>query len=546
MKTMLRAAFLVAFLSACEFSPKDSADDASSSATSGSSLTFLVINDTYRLDNFPYVRSLRKSLEAQGRDVVLLHAGDFLYPSMLSQRFDGAQMVDVFNYLDGDGGKFDDYFLLTFGNHEFEKDRMKHVPLLRQRIADSGFTWLHTNLVFRNGLDGQPFSEAPPLAMSRMVTVNGIKVGFVSATTKIKPAEYIEKFDNPVTALRDRIRELRAQGARYVVAVTHLTVAEDKALIMALGDDAPDLVAGGHEHDRQKFDVNGRLLVKADADANSAAVVQVTLEDKQPETSVEFVSLPGKYVADPLVQERVDHWVKKFEDQHCREQGAPSDCMRTAIGKTQVDLIAEELTIRRFETNLGDYLADSALAAFRAQGAQVAFLNSGGMRMNYNIPAGPITRTHIDSLFAFPAKLNMIKLSGKQLQQIVNHAITDWTGNGRWLQISGFAFHHDPIKATATQLSLVTPSGLTPVKPDDVILAVTNDFLLNRAGDQDGYTMIGQEMSVTPPNASVDLKALVIKQLLQAGDVGIAPAIDGRICNAASDGPCLLSSTPTR
>lgn len=537
MKTLLRPMLLALCVTACQPLASENTHDATDTAKK---LTFVVINDTYRLDNFPYVRSLRSELEKQYGDVVLLHAGDFLYPSLLSQRFDGAQMIDVFNRLDGDGEGFDERFFVTFGNHEFEKDRMKHLPQLRQRIEDSDFVWLGTNIRFKGAPEVGSMVSVSNLANARLIDVNGIPVGFASATTAIKPAEYIGEFVSPELALRTEIRHLRQQGARYVVAVTHQTVAEDLALIKALGSDAPDLVAGGHEHDRQKFEVAGRLLVKADADANSAAIVHVDFKDDEPNARVEYVDLPGRYAADPMVQRQVDDWSQRFESEHCRAQGAAEDCMRVAIGKTRVDLVAEELTIRRYETNLGNFLADTALDAFRASGAQVAFLNSGGMRLNYNIPAGDITRKHVDSLFAFPTRLSVIRINGQQLQRIVDHAITDWTGHGRWLQISGFAFHHDSVKGKATGLSLVTAQGLKPIKPDDVILAVTNDYLLNRKGDQDGFTMIGDEMVISPPSAAVDLKALTLQRITAAGEKGIAPVVDGRICNSSRQTACLV------
>src|SRR6185436_10796536 len=60
-----------------------------------SRFTILQINDVYRiegLDNrtvggLARVRTIRRTLEAQGSPVLLLHAGDFLYPSVLSREF---------------------------------------------------------------------------------------------------------------------------------------------------------------------------------------------------------------------------------------------------------------------------------------------------------------------------------------------------------------------------------------------------------------------------------------------------------------------------
>ena len=153
------------------------------------------------------------------------------------------------------------------------------------------------------------------------------------------------------------------------------------------------------------------------------------------------------------------------------------------VSYTHLDVYKrQELTIRRFETNLGNWLADTARTSFADQGAQIAFLNAGGMRLNQNIPAGELNRRHLDTLFAYPTRLAMIRLSGAQLQAVVNHAITDWTGNGRWLQVSGFAFKQNPATGTAEQLSLITPQGLRPIQADETLLAVTNDYLLDASG----------------------------------------------------------------
>src|SRR5690242_4913140 len=55
-------------------------------------ITFIAVNDTYRIDGVSgdskgglhRVRTLRDRLERSGRQVVLIHAGDFLAPSLVS------------------------------------------------------------------------------------------------------------------------------------------------------------------------------------------------------------------------------------------------------------------------------------------------------------------------------------------------------------------------------------------------------------------------------------------------------------------------------
>lgn len=538
MKRLLLTCLLLPWLTACSVLPWSS-EDADEGVTPEKPLTILVINDVYRLDNLPYVRHLRASLEQSEGEVLMLHAGDFLFPSLLSQRYDGEQMVDVLNYLDGDGAAFDEHMFITFGNHEFEKGKLKHAPLLQSRITESQFAWLGTNVEFKSIEPGRQMVQADNLLPSKLITLNGVKVGVLSATTDVKGADYIRRFIPPMQAVRTTSRALRQQGAQVVIALTHLTLKEDRALLEQLGDDAPDLIAGGHEHDRQSVQVNGRRIVKADADAMSAAVVRLDAANPK-QSSVTFVDLPGKYAPDAGVVARINQWDARFAEGFCGEKGESNACLTQVLGKTAVDLIAEELTIRRFETNLGNWLADTARTSFADQGAQIAFLNAGGMRLNQNIPAGELNRRHLDTLFAYPTRLAMIRLSGAQLQAVVNHAITDWTGNGRWLQVSGFAFKHNPATGTAEQLSLITPQGLRPIQADETLLAVTNDYLLDASGDQDGYRMLGENLIVALDQPRLELKDKVLEALQQAGSAGIAPRVEGRVCNASKPGVCLL------
>jgi 2',3'-cyclic-nucleotide 2'-phosphodiesterase (5'-nucleotidase family) len=506
--------------------------------TNADAVTFIVINDTYRADNLPYVRSLRTELEKTEGDVLILHAGDILFPSLLSQRYNGAQMIDAMNLLDGDAAASDKHLFIAFGNHEFDKGKLEHAAILQSRIDESQFDWLGTNIVFARDASGHKLVDSKNLVDAKLLTANDIKLGLLSVTTAMSSPKYVERFLSSVETVRDQARQLRAQGAQLVVAVTHQTVTEDKELLSALGNDAPDFIAGGHEHDRQHEVVNGRHVVKADADARSAAIVRISLQNA-PQTEVRYITFPDHYIADPAMSQRVVDWQIRFDQETCTEQKASKDCMQGIVGKTRTALVAEELTIRRFETNLGDLLADTARNAYAQQGAQIAFLNSGSMRLNYNISPGNITRTHIDTLFAYPARLAMVKITGKQLQQIVDHAITDWTGNGRWLQISGFAFRHDPAAQTASNLSLVTAQGLRPLHSDETLLAVTNEYLLDEKGDQDGYRMLNQGLIVSSPPA-VDLKQELLKTLAQNLDNGIAPEVDGRICNLQRTSTCPL------
>jgi 2',3'-cyclic-nucleotide 2'-phosphodiesterase (5'-nucleotidase family) len=497
--------------------------------------TVLAINDVYRLDNLAKVRTLRKQLEKNG-DVLVLHAGDFLFPSFLSRKYNGEQMIDVLNVLDGDDIAKDPLFFITPGNHEFDKSKMKHAPIVRDRLAESQFDWLASNIQFKTAANIQGENLLP----SKLIEVNGINVGIFGLTTDTKKAEYIQRFLDPVTVAKNMTAQLRQQGAEIVIALTHLDMQEDKHILQTLGKQGPDIIFGGHEHNRQSADVQGRYVIKADADAITATVAQIQLkENAVPSVNFTFKNMQD-VPADPMINTRIDGWIKKHEQAFCQADELGAGCLSKRIGKTRVLLKAEELEIRRFETNIGNWIADTARDAYADRGAQIAFLNAGGLRLNQDIPAGAdLTKRTLNQLFAYPSPIALVKMKGSTLQQVVDRSIQKWTGNGHWLQISGFAFRHNPETQVADQLTLLDKNGARPVKPDEDILAVINYYLLDPKGDQDGYMMLSPALIINPDDNWPDLKNRVESKLKATEQQGISPQIEGRVCNTQRGGRCL-------
>lgn len=90
--------------------------------------TILHVNDVYRIEGleqgarggFARLRTVRRDLEAQGEPLLMLHGGDFLFPSVIGKYLRGRPMIDAMNRLDGDENAFDPRLFTTFGNHEFD------------------------------------------------------------------------------------------------------------------------------------------------------------------------------------------------------------------------------------------------------------------------------------------------------------------------------------------------------------------------------------------------------------------------------------------
>ena len=137
----------------------------------------------------------------------------------------------------------------------------------------------------------------------------------------------------------------------------------------------------------------------------------------------------------------------------------------------------------------------------------------------------------------YDGELVRAELDREQLDQVLERATEDWVGEGHWLQISGFAFTHDPRKVVGERVDAITlwRDGEMVQLPDRPLRVVTNKFL-SEGGD--GYDML-------KPVKWVPVAGLLkqrIRETLSASARPIQPRVDGRICNLAEidKRPCVF------
>lgn len=513
----------------------------------------LGINDIYRIEGLEggstgglaRVRALRKQVEKDFPETLLLHGGDFLFPSFASRMYQGEQMVSILNLLDGDAAAFDARMFAVPGNHEFDRGRLRDAAMLRDRIDGSQFRWLAGNLRFAPGPDGKPLVASKNLSPTAMVTSAGIRIGIFGLTLPMVGVQYIAGYAGEQETARELTAALRAQGAEVVVGLTHLEARTDRALLESLGDAGPDVIFGGHDHESMHVQVGGRWYTKADADARTVSLVKITKKgDGTLLVEPRLVPLSSNTPApDPLVQARVDEWQARHAQAFCSSVKAGPGCLDEPYGRTRTALEADENKVRGRETSLGNWIADRMLEAFKPCGAQVAFVNSGALRLNNDLAAGTVlTRRHVEELFAYPSPMHLLKIDGAALVKVAEQSVRGWPGAGSFLQIAGFGFRHDRLGRSVTDISWLAARGTRPVTAAEPVLAVTVDYLVNPdAGDQDGYQMLNRDQIQKGCGAEgFDIKDLLIRDLRAAEPRGIAPVIEGRICQGEPKAPCLI------
>jgi len=470
----------------------------------------LQINDVYKIEGLEggnlgglaRVRSLRNQLEADGTPVLILHGGDALYPSVMSKYFDAKPMIEVLNMLDGDTSA-DPRFFITLGNHELDN---REPGVLLARLEESAFQWVTTNTRRCNPVCDQLFPKTTNVAL---LDSGGAKIGILGLLYPLKK-NYAQSTD-VIGAARSAVDDLHSQGARVVIAITHQEMSDDEKLVRSVP--GIDLVIGGHDHLYMQTRVNGAWITKADADARSAIVYDVTVPPAGPvRTTPLRIALDTTTPKDPAVDATVQRWLAALSE---KIGGL------TSVGMTKVLLEGVEPAVRGRETALGNLLTDAAREQMQTD---VAILNGGSIRINDNIPPGPITNYDMEGIFYFANSLVAVPVTGRQLLEMLNNSVSRVdAGDGRFLQVSGLAFRYGP-----------------DVKPEDVEVngkpldlnatysAATTDFVYTR-GAEDGYTLFAE--ATRPAKVKTDREAdfrKTVEAYIRARGT-ITTGVEGRI-----------------
>jgi len=469
-------------------------------------VTLLQINDVYTLEpvdggrrgGFARLATLVTRLRAENPRTLFVLAGDTLSPSPASSTLRGEQMIAGLNALGLD--------LATFGNHEFDFGP----DVLRQRMGESRFVWLSANVLERGS--GRPFGGA---AAGHLADLGGVAVGFFGLTTgetaaTSNPGPGVV-FAEPLAAAREASRALRRDGARLVVAVTHLHMREDRALAAAPGAGI-DVILGGHEHEPLVAEEGRTLITKAGSDARYLVQVDVWLDSRGGivERSWAFHEVSRRLPEDPEVAALVAAYATRL-----------ARALDAVIGRTTVPLEARRPRLRTGETNLGDFVADAMRARMRTD---VAFVNGGGIRTDRIVPPGPLTRGDVHGLLPFGNIVMALELSGADLRSALEQGLAGLEREaGGFLQVSGLRLTFDRRRAPGARIVAVEIGGRALDPGARYTVAVAN--YLARGGD--GLTAFRAARVLVGEESGPQLADILLDAIARAGT--IAPGVDGRL-----------------
>jgi 5'-nucleotidase / UDP-sugar diphosphatase len=477
-------------------------------------LTFVHLNDTYRVGavedgnagGFGRVVTVIRELQAAGRDVRILHGGDFLNPSLESQLWNGQQMVEALNFMDALAPLY-----VVAGNHEFDRRTPEHFI---NAVKASQFYWLGDNYQLDTGNNAVDES----LRKAFTIQYGDRTIGIFSLTAHADDSgndrSYVPIDKDYVGVAEKVIEHFEAIGVDAIIGLTHLYMHHDLE-VAGLRARHPTFVfvAGGHDHEPEfsplssasaavmKGASNARVIWTIDLDFDAAGLPLIVTNKRVLDESVS--DDPGYRAID-------DKWHSRLLDEF--------PFLDARVGTAALPLDGREAAVRSVETNWGNFIVDQMRTAFGEPAADFAFINGGTLRIDDMID-GDILFEDISRTFGFSSFLRYTTVTGAEFKKVMEAGYRGSGGTqGFFPQISGFRVCVDRSRNVGERIvSLQVPadSGWTEIGANEVYDLVVPDFLY---GGGDGYQIPKDRPASRPAS---ELKYLVLDAVLAAQARGL-------------------------
>ena len=413
-------------------------------------ITILYTNDVHTyIDKqspkltYAAIAALKKSYQDDGKNVLLVDAGDHVQGTAYGSMDEGATIIQLMNAAGYDAA--------TPGNHEFDygMDRAKEL------IADADYPYLSCNWV-NLPLNNRVLSDV------KYFRIGGRTIAFVGITTpetitKSTPAYFMDKNQNRYvydilggedgqklySAVQKSINKARVI-ADYVIGLGHLGVdpssspwTSKEVIEHTSGLDA---FIDGHSHTVMECewvkDLSGKAVALTQTGSYFANVGEMTIKA---DGSIATQLVPTYDGLDSAVAGIQTEWVSAVDDMLGE---------KIAVAETNFyisDPATGKRRIRLGETNLGDFVADGIYSYFNEVEqlhCDVAIMNGGGIRAD--VDAGDWSFKTCKQVSPFGNVACLMSVTGKQIQDALEFAARfvgpDGQENGGFLHVAGATY----------------------------------------------------------------------------------------------------------
>ena len=413
-------------------------------------ITILYTNDVHTyIDKqspkltYAAIAALKKSYQDDGKNVLLVDAGDHVQGTAYGSMDEGATIIQLMNAAGYDAA--------TPGNHEFDygMDRAKEL------MADADYPYLSCNWV-NLPLNNRVLSDV------KYFRIGGRTIAFVGITTpetitKSTPAYFMDKNQNRYvydilggedgqklySAVQKSINKARVI-ADYVIGLGHLGVdpssspwTSKEVIEHTSGLDA---FIDGHSHTVMECewvkDLSGKAVALTQTGSYFANVGEMTIKA---DGSIATQLVPTYDGLDSAVAGIQTEWVSAVDDMLGE---------KIAVAETNFyisDPATGKRRIRLGETNLGDFVADGIYSYFNEVEqlhCDLAIMNGGGIRAD--VDAGDWSFKTCKQVSPFGNVACLMSVTGKQIQDALEFAARfvgpDGQENGGFLHVAGATY----------------------------------------------------------------------------------------------------------
>lgn len=507
------------------------------------------------------------ALEADYPDTVFAAAGDLIgastFESFVQQ---DKPTIDALNAMDLD--------VSAVGNHEFDQgydDLVNRVMAPYDADANpyGGAMWQYIGANVRDGATGDP-----ALPETWTEDFGDITVGFVGAVTDqldelVNPDGIAGlTIEEPYIAANRSAADLKAAGADLVVLLVHegapttaYTDAVDPSndfgeIVTKVSDDV-DAIVSGHTHlaydhrvpvpgwEAEGRDVTERPVVSAGQYGVNLNQLLFTMNSGGDVVGLETAIIPlfGAYPPNAEVAGIVS-----------AAELAAEPLGAVVIGQIDAPLYRAALagggpgSSRGGESTLGNSVADVQLWATQEAGAQIAFMNPGGLRADLLGEAGGTSKSYpSDVTFKqaadvqpFANTLVTMSLTGDQISDVLEEQWQPEGSSRPFLRLGtsqGLTYTYDSAAESGNRITSMWLDG-DPIEGDESFTVTANSFL---AAGGDNFSTFANGTN-TADSGRVDLQAMV-DYLDQTGTLEIDPAQHAVGVTGLTDEPLVKGQT---
>ena len=484
-----------------------------------------------------HLASAAKALRSGQRHSVTVSAGDMIGGTpLVSALFLDEPAIEAMEEV---GVEYN-----AVGNHEFDKGWAELLRIQRggcekytskqpcklEPFDGADFGFLAANVITPAGqtlFPGTAIKDFGP------VQLGIIGMTLKETATLVTPAGVAGlTFGDEAATANAAVPALKAAGADAILLLIHQGVGDsgkhygkdcsalsgDLLPIIARLDPAIDVVVSGHSHasyicELPRAGRTPRLLTSAArsgtmlTDIRLAFAPDGTLRGQRADniivqgegytsgaTEVAVVPSQRQFAADPATKALVDRYVAAAAPEAARPVGT----LASPVTRTENDDL---------EQTAGNFIADAQLAASRAHGGQVAFMNSRGVRTDL-VPAadGTVTYGQIFAMQPFGNSLVVKTLTGAQLKALLEQQFASGTNTAErpniLLPSRGFFFAFD-LSRPAGQRIVEMRLGGRRIDPAARYRVTVNNFM---ASGGDNFTVLKEGTDAA--DAGPDLDAM--------------------------------------